>query len=530
MDTVVATPHGKLRGSLSDGVTTFKGVPYAAPPFGANRLRSPQAVEPWDGVRDALAFGPKSPQVAYPPEIAEALAELVGTGEDCLTLNIWTRALGTARQPVMVWIPGGMFEFHATGGTAFYDGGRFARDGVVCVTIGYRVGAEGFLYLADSVANLGLLDQIAALEWVRENIAAFGGDPGKVTVFGESAGAMSVATLLTMPEANGLFRRAIVQSGNTPNVTSAATAERIGRRFAEILGVEPTREAIAATSPERVLQAQAKLRDDLVTRPDPAFWGEVTLSRLPWAPTVDGQTIPGPPIDRIREGAAADIDLLVGSNKEETRLFLLSDGSIDRITDGALTAMAAAYGLPAEGLSAYRAAHPGASAGDLFSVIQTDWYWRIPAARRRWAAALGRHMAWRYLLSSTPWVSEPSRCWVGTRRNHWRTRCIEPGWPSPPMTIAAGPDTIPPPGGRCASTRRPRSWKILSPWNSPCGRACGNSQFVTGSELVTELPPEARGKRPSFACLGPLYWTDRIRANGQQQTNEQLDGSRSGGA
>ena len=221
----------------------------------------------------------------------------------------------------MVWIPGGMFEFHATGATPFYDGSRFARDGVVCVTIGYRVGAEGFLYLADGVANLGLLDQIAALEWVRENIAAFGGDSGKVTIFGESAGAMSVATLLAMPRAKGLFRRAIVQSGNTPKVNSAGTAERIGRRLAELLGVEATREAIAAKSPEQVLQAQAKLRDELLTRPDPAFWGEVALSYLPWAPTVDNETIPEPPIERITAGAAADIDLLVGSNMEETRLF-----------------------------------------------------------------------------------------------------------------------------------------------------------------------------------------------------------------
>ena len=189
--------------------------------------------------------------MAYPPGIAEALAELVGSGEDCLTLNIWTPDIGAAGRPVMVWIPGGMFEFHATGASAFYDGSRFARDGVVCVTIGYRVGAEGFLYLGDGMANLGLLDQIAALEWVQENIAAFGGDPGKVTIFGESAGGMSVATLLTMPRAKGLFRRAIVQSGNTPNVTSAATAERIGRKLAEILGVDATREAIAATAPSR---------------------------------------------------------------------------------------------------------------------------------------------------------------------------------------------------------------------------------------------------------------------------------------
>jgi para-nitrobenzyl esterase len=381
MDTVVETRGGKLRGRLSDSVMTFKGVPYAAPPLGANRLLPPRPVERWHGVRDALAFGPKSPQVAYPPGIAEALAELVGPGEDCLTLNMWTSDLEKVGRPVMVWIPGGMFEFHATGATAFYDGSRFARDGVVCVTINYRVGAEGFLYLADGIANLGLLDQIAALEWVRDNITTFGGGPTKVTVFGESAGAMSVATLLTMPRAKGLFHRAIVQSGNTPNVTSAATATRIGRRLADKLGVPPTREAIAAIAPERVLQAQAQLRDELLAGPDPRFWGEVALTYLPWAPTVDGQTVPQPPIDSVRAGVATDIDLLVGSNTEETRLFLLSDGTIDRVTDQALVAMAAAYGLPAEGLNAYRAAHPGASAGELFSAIQTDWYWRLPAVR-----------------------------------------------------------------------------------------------------------------------------------------------------
>jgi len=142
MYSVVETRGGKLRGFLSNDVTTFKGVQYAAPPFGANRLRPPQPVEPWDGMRDALAFGPKSPQVAYPPGIAEGIPELVGQGEDCLTLNIWTPDVGAARLPVMVWIPGGMFEFHATGATPFYDGSRFARYGVVCVTIGYRVGAD----------------------------------------------------------------------------------------------------------------------------------------------------------------------------------------------------------------------------------------------------------------------------------------------------------------------------------------------------------------------------------------------------
>jgi len=402
MEPIVETRGGRLLGRRSGSVIAFKGVRYAAPPFGVNRLRPPRAVAPWDGTREALAFGPKSPQASYPPGIAEALSELVGGGEDCLTLNIWTPGLGTARRPVMVWIPGGMFEFHATGATAFYDGSRFARDGIVCVTINYRVGAEGFLYLGEAIANLGLLDQIAALEWVRENVAAFGGDPAKVTIFGESAGGMSVATLLTMPRAKGLFQRAIVESGNTPKVNSAATAQRIGRRLAEVLGVAATREGLAALPPEAVLQAQAKLREDLLARPDPAFWGEVALSGLPWAPTVDGATVPAPPIERIREGVAADIDLLVGSNTEETRLFLLSDGAIDRTTEQALTGIARAYGLSAEGLSAYRAALPGASAGDLLSAVQTDWYWRIPAvrmadahARSARAATYMYEFAWR---------------------------------------------------------------------------------------------------------------------------------------
>jgi len=254
MDTIIQTRHGRLRGCLSDGVASFKGIHYAQPPFGANRLLPPRPVEPWHGVRDALVFGPKSPQVSYPPGIAEALAELVGPGEDCLTLNIWTPHPGKAGLPVMVWIPGGMFEFHATGATAFYDGSRFARDGVVCVSIGYRVGAEGFLYLGEGIANLGLLDQIAALEWVRDNIGAIGGDPGKITVFGQSAGAMSVAALLAMPRAKGLFRRAIIQSGNTPNVNSAATAISAqtrnfsSARAREELGFNPRplREAAAA--------------------------------------------------------------------------------------------------------------------------------------------------------------------------------------------------------------------------------------------------------------------------------------------
>jgi para-nitrobenzyl esterase len=383
MNPVVKTRAGEVRGHITQGVSAFKGVPYAAPPFGVNRLRPPQPVRPWRGVREALAYGPKTPQPPYPPPIDVLIPELTVPGEDCLTLNIWSRDLGSVGQPVMVWIPGGLFEYHATGASPWYDGSRFARDGVVCVTINYRVGAEGFLYLGAANANRGLLDQVAALEWVQENIAAFGGDPDNVTIFGESAGAMSVGTLLAMPRATGLFRHAIAQSGAAHNVSSVGTAQRIAHRLAEKLGIVATREAIAAVGLDRLLAAQAELRADLIGHPDPEGWGaEVVATMLPWQPAVDGEVVPAPPIDRVVAGAGAGIDLMVGTNLDENRLFLVPGGAIDQVTDAALAAAVAAYGLPVDvTVAAYREAHPGASAGDVLAAIQTDWYWRIPAIR-----------------------------------------------------------------------------------------------------------------------------------------------------
>jgi len=373
MNPVVNTRSGAVRGSVVNGVNTFKGIPYAAPPFCANRLRPPQPLEPWSGVRDALTFGPKPPQLPLPPPLDMLLPDLAIPGEDCLNLNIWSPDLASARHPVMVWIPGSAFE-SGTAAMALYDGSRFARDGIVCVTINYRLGAEGFLYLGEGNANRGLLDQIAALEWVQENISAFGGDPGNVTVFGESAGGMSVATLLSMPRAEGLFQRAIAQSGATHYEISAATARRVCQRLAELLGVAATQEAFAAVPTERLLAAQLELRADLIARPDPERWGaEVVVSMMPWHPVVDGDIIPTRPIDRIASGASAGIDLMVGSTTDEWRLFLVSYGMIEHITGAALAGAVAAYGLPVEAtLSAYRATHPGASAGELLAALQSD--------------------------------------------------------------------------------------------------------------------------------------------------------------
>jgi carboxylesterase type B len=398
VNAVVQTRQGQVCGSVADGIRTFKGIPYAAPPFGANRLQPPQPVRAWRGVRDALTYGPKSPQPPYPPPIDRLIPELAGPGEDCLNLNIWSPDSRSPGRPVMVWIPGGMFEYHGTGASPWYDGSRFARDGIVCVTINYRVGAEGFLHLGEGNANRGLLDQVAALEWVQENVAAFGGDPGNVTIFGESAGAMSVGMLLAMPRANGLFRRAIVQSGGAQHVSSAATARRIGQRLAERLGVAATREAIAAVPVDRLLQAQAELRADLAAHPDPERWGmEVVLGMLPWQPVVDGDVIPAPPLDRIGAGAAAGVDLLAGTNTDEHRMFLVPGGAIDQITVEALGAVVVAYGLPLEAtLATYRAAHRGGSPGDLLAAIQTDWCWRIPAIRLADAHAKGPAATYMY--------------------------------------------------------------------------------------------------------------------------------------
>src|SRR5437763_14971598 len=268
MDIDVRTQQGVVRGRMDEGVATFKGIPYAAPPFGANRFRPPQPIERWNGVREACNFGPTVPKPPYFPPFDALLPEPAIPGEDCLNLNIWTPDVGRTGLPVMVWIHGGAFA-NGSGIVPQYDGSRFARDGVVCVTINYRLGADGFLYLDDGIANLGLLDQIAALTWVQENIAAFGGDPNNVTIFGESSGGMSVATLMAMPRATGLFRRAIAQSGAAHHVISPATAQRTGSYLAAKLSVQPAREAIGTVPIKRLVQAQQELRMEISANPSP---------------------------------------------------------------------------------------------------------------------------------------------------------------------------------------------------------------------------------------------------------------------
>lgn len=407
-EALVQTRQGTLRGRSTDGLHAFFGVPYAAPPVGANRFRPPKCREAWSGVRDALAFGARPLQPVAPPEIAAMVPDPSHNGGDCLNLNIWTKTLDDTRLPVMVWIPGGMFE---VGSGATYDGSRFARDGVVCVTINYRVGACGFLYLGEGDANFGLLDQVAALTWVRDNIRAFGGDPENVTIFGQSAGAMSIGALLAMPLAQGLFRRAILQSGGPHTVMSTATAVKSARRLAEKLGVAATRDALAAVSDERLLAAQTELKNEMLAAPDPARWGaEVVATMMPFHTVVDGAIVPAPPIQRIAAGAGANVDVMAGWAADDWKLFVAANGLMG-MTDETLTGPVArhgfqslaAYGLPSKkALAAYRAAMPGATAADVLAAVQTDWWCRMPAIRIAEArlAAAGATYAYEFAWPS----------------------------------------------------------------------------------------------------------------------------------
>jgi para-nitrobenzyl esterase len=378
---VVSTPQGQVRGQVTDGVAAFKGIPYAAPPFGPNRFLAPQPPRSWDGVRDALEYGRVPPQPPYAPPFDRLLGDQGLPGEDCLNLSVWTPDPSTHGLPVMVWIHGGAF-LRGSGALPTYDGSRFARDGVVCITINYRLGADGFLYLGDGIANRGLLDQVAALEWVQQNIRAFGGDPAHVTIFGESAGAFSVATLISMPRARGLFQRAILQSGAGHHTSSVATAAMVGRNLTDKLGVAPMTASIVAVPLNRLVETQAELAQELAVRPDPARWGEAAANGMLFEPVIDGEVVPARPIERIVAGASAGLDLMVGTTSEEWRFFLVPSGAIDRVTEDRLSTRARVMGLDVgQALVVYRAPRPQATPGDLLGALITDWFFRIPAIR-----------------------------------------------------------------------------------------------------------------------------------------------------
>lgn len=384
---VATTRSGAVRGTSAQGVSAFKGIPYAAPPVGPNRFMAPVAPEPWDGVRDAIGFSPIPPQPdlsarSLPSlDLRPLVPEQVRAGDDYLTVNVWTPDPSARGLPVMVYIFGGAFVSGASA-TLLYDGTRFARDGVVCVSFNYRLGVEGFLPLEGGVTNAGLRDQIAALTWVQENIATFGGDPANVTIFGESAGALNVANLLAVPQAQGLFARAISQSGGAQHTMSLMQARMVAARMSDLLGAPATRESFAALSPEQIITAQMQMLPgsmDLTTAEDPDPTGGLTL----FLPVRDGDLLVAQPVTSIRQGAGATVDLLLGTNSDEMNFYFVPTGVSDAIpSDEQVAAMIEGrHPDPARLVAAYRASRPQASPGQLLSAIMTDWMFHIPSIR-----------------------------------------------------------------------------------------------------------------------------------------------------
>ncbi|GAA2211819.1 carboxylesterase family protein [Nonomuraea monospora] len=364
----VRVSTGRLRGRTEDGVAVFRGVPFARPPVGALRLAAPAPAEPWDGVREAAAFGPPPPQ----SRLLGAAAPDDDDG-DWLTVNVWSADPGAARLPVMVWIQGGGYMYGRSGDPLF-DGRVLAHDGVVVVTFNYRVSAEGFGHFHGAPPNRGLLDQVAALRWVRDNIAAFGGDPDRVTVFGESAGAGSIAALMAMPAAAGLFRGAIAQS--VPALFfSAGLAAEIGAAVAAELGLPPVAGDLAGLSPELLLDAGDTVADKMGGRPE---WGRAAYVQTPFAPVVDGEVLPETPWQALSGGAARDVDLVVGHTRDEYRLFMAIKGELGQVTaEQAATALRELAPDP----DAYRAAHPGVGEEGLYELVHSDWMFRMPSVR-----------------------------------------------------------------------------------------------------------------------------------------------------
>jgi para-nitrobenzyl esterase len=350
----VRTSSGRVRGTDDDGVAVFRGIPFAAPPVGDRRFGAPAPPTGWDGVRDATVFGPP------PPQPAAFGSTPAATGDDWLTLNVWTPDPGRdAGLPVMVWIHGGGYTIGDSGAPE-YDGARLARDGVVLVTFNYRVGLEGFGQIDGAPANRGLLDQVAALEWLRDNVTAFGGDPGRVTVFGESAGGGSVASLLAMPRAEGLFVRAVAQSVPGTFFTPSL-ARDVARTCAAELGLPPTASELSTVDPELLVLAAAQVAADAVTHAP--RWGRAAHRAILFAPVVDGDVLPTTPWE-----ARHDVPLLVGHTRDEHRLFTAIDPPTDEQLDGVVERFAP---------GPYPSAEPGA----LHERVLSDWLFRMPSLR-----------------------------------------------------------------------------------------------------------------------------------------------------
>jgi para-nitrobenzyl esterase len=400
---IARTTCGRLRGRRDGALCVFQGVPFASPPVGPRRFLTPEPPEPWTGVRDARAHA------AAPPQVTDPLAEMLGLGfdtplgEDCLYLNLWTPALDDGRRPVMLWLHGGAFA-SGSSASALYDGARLCERGdVVVVTLNYRVGALGFSYLAPFLpdssgheragANVGLQDQIACLRWLRDEVAAFGGDPTRVTVFGESAGAGSGVALLAMPEASGLFQRAILQSPAPEGMLSADEGTERARQLLQRLDLVPQASGVSETQEIDPAALQALPLERILEAQQACIAAGPHRTGMFFAPVIDGRSLPEAPLDAIAAGHAADVEVLIGTTRQEMQLYSTVPG-LGEFDDPVLEQIVASR-VPGDEVNRLRVARNAIrvyreelsarggppSKQELFFALETDLSLRVPSIR-----------------------------------------------------------------------------------------------------------------------------------------------------
>lgn len=389
MQTAIAeTRQGTVQGIQQETIQVFKGIPFAQPPLAERRFRAPQPPLAWQGVRTATSFG------ASPIQNTNLVLEVGPMSEDCLYLNVWTPRADTGKRPVMVYIYGGSFV-SGSSSQAVYDGSAFANDGdIVVVTLNYRVGALGFLYLKEALGadyatsgNNGLLDIIAALKWVQENIASFGGDPTQVTLMGESAGAMSVATLMSMPAAQGLFARAIMESGAGQTARDAQSAALVTQRL--LAYTQKTAADLLTMSIQDLYAAQMQLLSG------------TSLSR-DFGPVLDGQVLEHYPLDAIQQGRAAHIPTLIGTNHHEANLFVALDPRLAQPDAEVLTRI---FGSNAPAIqAAYTHAIQQKETRTAWTETLTNYQYLIPALALAAAQADQGASTWMYRFD---WSKNP---------------------------------------------------------------------------------------------------------------------------
>ena len=461
---LVTTTAGTVRGFWRDGSAAFLGIPFAEPPVGEHRFQAPVPHRPWEGVRDALEHG-ATPQRKALAEVT-LIPEPSIAGESTLNVNVFTPSperAGGAGLPVLVWIHGGGYVAGSPA-SPWYDGAAFNRDGVVTVSVSYRLGFDGFGWIQDAPRNRGVLDWLLALEWVRDNIAAFGGDPSRVTLSGQSAGGGAVQTLLGMPSAQPLFKRVISLSG-PPTAATLADSEALGRKLAELGGVEPTIAGLSTLAEAEVLALQGQISSVAAGGDaDPmaglkAFLGGEALTL---GPVVDGELIPFATVDAFAAGIGADKELILGTTDNEFNMILA--GAADSMAAVPPAAVLGGLGVNPATIEAYVGSHQDLGTAALVGQFVTDHMFRAPALKLAEVRAGTGAPTWLYRFS----------------------------WNSPTI------------GGACHCIDVPFMWDVLGEGHVPA---------IAGTEPPQGLADELHGSSVAFIAAGQPGWPAYDDAN-----------------